>query len=229
MVSAPVITGAQSDTRYVTDVLILALRDSPGEEYQIIKTIRSDTPVQVLEEAEKHLRVRTEDGQEGWVAKQYITSSTPKPMIIAALNKKLEELKAQITIMEETDTSSTETDEAEKRNQRLRIQALETNLKQCKDVASSTEQQLHEVTQNRDELAERSQNVAGLIAERDGFKGTNTELKTANKSLKSEIEQLQKDKQRLLRNEIIYWFLAGSGVFFTGLLIGKFSRKKKRY
>ena len=82
---------AVPDKRYVTDMLILTLREGPGNEYTVIRTLKSDAPVYVLEEGEAFLKIRTEEGQEGWVAKQYITTNTPKPIIITGLNKEIEQ------------------------------------------------------------------------------------------------------------------------------------------
>jgi SH3 domain protein len=67
------------------------------------------------------------------------------------------------------------------------------------------------------------------VGERDSLKETNSNLEATNKDLQAQIVELQQDHDRLMRNEILHWFLAGSGVFFVGLIIGKLSRKKKRF
>jgi SH3 domain protein len=225
----PVMVSAQVDTGYVSDMLILTLRDGPGNEHKVLKTLKSDAPVQILEEAEGYLKVRTEDGQEGWVARKYITTNTPKPIIIAALNKALAELEAKVAELEEARASAYGTSEAEKKSQIVRIKELETDVGRWKDEALRIKEKLNEVTQAHHAFLEESKNVAVLVKQRDTFKAKNADLEATNKSLTIEIEQLQQDHDSLLHNEIIQWFLAGSGVFFAGLLIGKVSRKKKRY
>jgi SH3 domain protein len=65
--------------------------------------------------------------------------------------------------------------------------------------------------------------------ERDRLQKENEALKESTQHLKKEMEELDAENQRLMRNEILHWFLAGSGVFFLGLLTGKLSRKKKHY
>src|SRR4030042_5612234 len=74
---------ADAKTQYVSDELVIHLREGKGNEYKIIKMLRNGTPLNILEEAEQYLKVRTEEGLEGWVLKQYITSETPKTAIIA--------------------------------------------------------------------------------------------------------------------------------------------------
>ena len=87
---------AQADKRYVSDSLVLTLREAPNSDGRILGTIRTGDPVEVLEESGRYLRVQTEAGEQGWVAEQYITAETPKPMIIAQLRDELDRLQERI-------------------------------------------------------------------------------------------------------------------------------------
>ena len=87
---------AQADRRYVSDMLIITLREAPDTDSRVLKTLRTGAPIEVLEESGRHLRVQTEAGEEGWVAEQYITAETPKPMIIAQLRDELDRLQERI-------------------------------------------------------------------------------------------------------------------------------------
>ena len=92
---------AHADRRYVSDSLIVTLREAPRKDSMAIRKLRTDTPVEVLEESGRYLRVRTEEGEEGWVAKQYMSSEVPKPIIIEGLRKEIDRLKARIKEFEE--------------------------------------------------------------------------------------------------------------------------------
>jgi hypothetical protein len=46
--------------------------------------------------------------------------------------------------------------------------------------------------------------------------------------LKTEIDNLKKDSQNLLKSGIIQPFLAGAGVFFFGFILGGLAKRKKR-
>jgi len=87
---------AQADKRYVSDSLVLTLREAPNSDGRILGTVRTGDPVEVLEESGRYLRVQTEAGEQGWVAEQYITAETPKPMIIAQLRDELDRLQERI-------------------------------------------------------------------------------------------------------------------------------------
>jgi SH3 domain protein len=54
-------------------------------------------------------------------------------------------------------------------------------------------------------------------------------LNGSEKNLKELAEKLKQEKKGLLRAGIIRWFLAGSGVLFVGIILGKLSRKKDYY
>ena len=149
-------------TQYVSDELVITLRAGMGNEYKIIKMLTAGTPLEIIEENQQYLKVRTQDGQEGWVLKQFITSETPKPKIIAGLKQEIDRLKTE------------------------------------------------------------SKDVIGLMNERDN-------LKTLNGRLSAETEHLQKENSHLKRLQILWWFLAGAGVFFIGWITGRVSRKKKYY
>jgi len=90
------VESAHADSRYVSDRLIITLREAPGKDGMALRTLRTDAPVEVLEESGRYLRVRTEEGEEGWVAMQYLSSEVPKPIIIAGLKKQIDRLKARI-------------------------------------------------------------------------------------------------------------------------------------
>ena len=93
-------TSVFADTRYVSDRLIISVRDAQNPDAAVLGYIETATPVDILEEKEDFLKIRTEDGIEGWVRAQYIVSEKPKALIIEnlkneirALNKEFENLK----------------------------------------------------------------------------------------------------------------------------------------
>ena len=92
---------AHADRRYVSDRLIVTLREAPRKDSMALRKLGTNTPVEVLEESGRYLRVRTEEGEEGWVGKQYMSSEVPKPIIIEGLRKEIDRLKARIKEFEE--------------------------------------------------------------------------------------------------------------------------------
>ena len=212
------VRSAHADTRYVTDMLILSLREGPGSEYKVIRTLQSDARVEVLEENETYLRVRTEEGEQGWVARQYISSNIPKPVIIAGLRKEVGQLEARVEELEKGRTLLLE-----------KLKATRESMSKSMAEALSAKNEIKQLTEKYDKLVSQSKNVVELVAEHDRVKTANDGLRTANEKLKTEIQDLKQDNESLIRRQILEWFLAGGGVFFIGLIIGKLSRKKKYY
>ena len=222
-------TPGHTETRYVTDVLLLTLREGPGNEYEVIRTLRSSMSVEVLEEQEKHAKVRTEDGEEGWVAKQYLTLDTPKKVVIDQLNAQIKLLEKKMQRMEQSRETLTERLQTNKKEISLKAGQLEDSLNQYRNKAQDLEKKLQEITTKYDKLSAKSKDVVTLIAERDRLRQQNEALEQSKTEWDEKIGEREEEIQRLTRNEILHWFLAGSAVFFVGLMIGKLSRKRKPY
>ncbi|MGB5992258.1 MAG: SH3 domain-containing protein, partial [Desulfobacterales bacterium] len=78
-----------ADTRYVSDRLIISVRDGQNQNAAVLGYIETAAPVDILEEKEDLLRIRTEDGIEGWVQAKYIVLEKPKVLIIENLKNEI--------------------------------------------------------------------------------------------------------------------------------------------
>jgi SH3 domain protein len=211
-----------ADRRYVSDMLIITLRAGMGREYRVIKTLKTNTPVEVLEENEEYLKVRTDEGEEGWVAKQYITSEVPKYVIIEGLKKEASRLNERIEELEKDKASLSEQFEVAKQRHATKTEELETDASKRKKEASLVKIKLAQLTEKHNTLIDQSKNVVDLVGKQKRLQAKNVDLNTRAEQLKKENSDL-KDTRRL------QWFLAGGCVFFIGWIVGKISRKKKYY
>ncbi len=216
------VTATQADRRYVSDTLIITLRTGQGLEYKVIKTLKTDTPVEVLEESERYLRVRTEEGEEGWVAKQYISSAVPKAAIIAGLKKETNKLKTRVEELEKDQASILDQFEVAKQSHAAKVKELERNASNSREEASRLNMELAQITEKYNTLLDQSKNVVDLISEHE-------RLQKEKVRLNKEMKHLEQENAHLRNKRMIQWFLAGGGVFFIGVIVGKVSRKKKYY
>ncbi len=212
---------AAAETRYVSDQLIITLRSGKGNEYKIIKSLQTDTPVEVLEEDSTYARVRAPGGEEGYVLKQYLTISTPKPVIIARLEKEQTRLKKQLAELEKKRNELAQELETARQGYADTASGLRQHTAGLENQLAETEQELETVNRQYEDLRKRSENVMQLSNERDS-------LEAENSRILAEVQQLRAENESLLRTGMIQWFLAGGGVFFIGWISGKLSRKKKR-
>lgn len=220
-----------ADTRYVSDKLIITMRSGAGIDYKIIKTLHTGTPVDVIEETDKYLKVRIGDGAEGWVLKQYITADIPKATIISGLKRKIERSKKRLKgeidkskgRMEKIALEMASVKDDLKSEKGLRskdVRALEMGVRKYKDKLSKTTRQLRELEGRHAALVKDSADVVKVVSERDGLKERLTLVAAEN-------DELKEENKRLFTRNAIYWFLAGSGVFFAGWIIGQISKRKK--
>jgi len=190
---------AAAETRYVADQLVITLREGMGNEYRVLRTLRTDTPLEVLEEQGRYLHVRLDDGTEGYVLKQYVSSKRPKSQRINELEAEVEHLTSQVAEHAEV--------VAEAEQARAEVKLLQ--------------EQLHAKEEELAEIRELSDNALMLDKER---KRLQRELDAAQK----ELNRLQKENRTMLSTVSVKWFLAGGGTLFAGWIMGKLSRRKKR-
>jgi SH3 domain protein len=198
------------------------MREGQGNEYKIIKMLKTGTPLEIIEESEPYLKVRTESGSEGWVLKQYVTEETPKPEIIAGLEKKIDRLNTEIEQYKKDKESLQNELKTTKSDHDKKIRDLKQNVSASKGQAEQTARELKEITEKYYALVKDSKDVIHLVKERDSLKASNSKLQT-------DTEQLQKDNDDLKRSQMIWWFVAGGSVFFVGWITGKISRQKRFY
>jgi SH3 domain protein len=220
-----------ADTQYVSDKLIITMRSGAGADYKILKTLHTGTPVEILEKTDKYYKVRTTDAKEGWVLKQYITAELPKATVISGLKREMERSKARLK--GETEKSKARIEKlnremaglrgslkSEKGLRRKDVRALEMGVSEYKDKISETTRQLKELRGKHAKLVEDSADVVKVVSERDA-------LKEEFALIAAENDDLSQENKRLLTRNMIYWFLAGGGVFLLGWIIGQISRRRK--
>jgi len=215
------VTAAWAETRYISDQLVVSLREQPQDGSETIVYLKTDTPVEVLEVGEQYIQVKTKNGEVGYIQKSYLTEKIPKATVISRLTRENEGLKERVQELEKQYREAfSKGDEAQKKilseleDARLQIAELDKAL-----LKSETE--LAERTQAYEALKKNSENIIDITAERDRLRLSHEELTTA-------VTSLDEERKELLKKETIQWFLTGAGVLFLGWVIGKFSRSRRK-
>ena len=203
-----------AETGYVSDMLLLTLRAGPGNEFTVLKTLTSNTPVEILEKGEHYFRVNTGDGQEGWVQKQYITFDLPSNLVIARMKKRIEELEAANKNLVESQSPLMESMEIKKKRYEERIAMLDASLKQAIQEKNGLASTLDQTLQKHEQFLKQSADSVRIIDENRTLKGENARLST-------ELARLEEEGNDFLKTAMIKWFLAGAGVLIGGWLIGR--------
>ena len=217
----------KAETQYVSDVFVITLRSGPEKDAEKIRTLRSNTPLEVIEENGEYLKVRTKEGEEGWIIKRYLTSNLPKPMIITELGErinKLEEKNEELVKIRE----NLEAELNEIKKYQNGSDEYKASIGNEREEAAKAIQELEAMTQKYNALQEMSRNVIEIAEKVKNLEEKIIKLNSYNNKLKELSEKLKQEKKDLLRAGIIRWFLAGSGVLFAGIILGKISRSRKK-
>lgn len=205
-----VTSSAYAETRYISDQLLVTVRSGEGDQYRILETLPTSTPVKILEENKNYVKVITPKGTEGYILSHYVSKNLPKSVQIGQLNQEIAKLQQQLSSQQQ----KFQTSQDEASSHKNTIAELSSQLDQ-------THQELEKIKGDYKTLLSNSENIIGLSSE-------NERLVEEGKLQNSELMVLREENQNFHRSNMIQWFLAGGAVFFGGWLIGKISRKKQR-
>ena len=180
---------ASAATLYISDELTVPLRRGPTNGHRIIHAaLPSGTALEVLGEdkANGFTQVRTTNGTEGWVPTQYLTSQPVAKDQLAAANKRIQSLEAQL--------KSTKNDFQETRGARAEAENRNSSLdKQTKQLQA--------------ELAEVRRVSATSLTQY----AENKQLKVENQALHAQVTELSSKVGQLQRNTQFRWLMGEIG------------------
>lgn len=82
-----------AETKYVTDQFEIMMRTGQGNQFGIIRQLKSGTAVTVMEQNSDYTQVRLPSGVEGWVLTRYLMNQPSGRDQVAALQVKYDRLK----------------------------------------------------------------------------------------------------------------------------------------
>lgn len=91
------LAGAQ-DIAYVTDILRLGIHAAEDTSDRPFQNLISGTELTVLERRTNYARVRTPDGDEGWVKSAYLVTEKPAQLRVAEVEAELAHLREQLEL-----------------------------------------------------------------------------------------------------------------------------------
>ena len=204
------LNAAYGETHYVTDTLILNLREGPGINHKVIRTLKSNMPVEILEESDRYLKVRTKEDEIGWVEKQYITTEAPKTILTEKMKKDLSELTEKNSKLETNLTSL----RSDLHSTRLRVKELEEEIGTCKNELTRKDSELKRI-------ADKDSSIFGQKQGATKLKHNDIKYKDENTELKQKLKAVEKENKQLRIKQMIWWFVAGGAVFLIGLITGR--------
>jgi SH3 domain protein len=185
------------DVRYVSDVQHIPLRSGPGGEYRIThRGIPSGTRLVISSRSEDGLfaEITTEKGTKGWIRTQYLMDSVPAQIKLDKAEQRVATLESKNTdLASETSTLKTE-----------RVDVL--------NQIQSTDGQLDTITRELAGLKKISGNAVQLDTD-------NRRLIVESETLKSDLEMIRAENQRLTDRLASDAFINGALAVFLGVII----------
>ena len=219
----------QDTVRYISDVLVINIKNNLERPYEVVGSVQSDDPVQVIEQKGNYCKIQTADGKQGWIGKHYLKSEAPKTILIRQLRQEISDLKTQHTSKESTAPDSASIGQPAMAPPCQEIQLKLTDAEKLiaklqEDIkaqqnspptpSSKTSEALIDTSSlSTEQLEQTPENFAMLISEYDKRGKKISELQ--------DIISKKEDHARFL------WFAAGALVFLFGMLSGRTTNRKK--
>jgi len=196
-------SSAIAESFYVAPSIDVAVRRGQGTEYKIVSMVKTGSRVEFLEEDNFHTKIRLASGKEGWMLSRFLSPDPPLDQVVDRLqleNDKLKEKSA--TAMEKT---------------------KELNL-----ALQKTQQELKALRREREQLGQDYDTLQNDTADVVQIKENMEKTAEENSTLMGKLAQVEEQYNALNKDNKMYWFLAGAGVLFVGIILGKMPSPSRR-
>ncbi|MCW8128064.1 TIGR04211 family SH3 domain-containing protein [Microbulbifer halophilus] len=196
------------DTRYITDELRVPMRSGKGNQFRILDAgLPSGTRLALLEDAadEGWARVRTPEGEEGWIRRQYLVDE-PVAQI------KLEKARADLARFEQMDLGS--------------------EVRRLQKVNGELESQLAAANEKSAQLAGELEELKKLSADAVSLNKRHQKLLHQHELLKQEQAMAEAEIQRLSSSDTRRWYMYGAASVGLGAIlamIAPYVRPRRRH
>lgn len=191
------ITIAHAEVRYVTDQMWLQLRSGPSSGHRIIQTLKTGTPLTIVEEDKDkgYARVTTSRGKEGWVLIRYLVKTPVARVRLTKVEEKLAKVSAEL------------------KQTKALLAESSNNLETLQTEKSALEQTFSSASKELDQIKTLSANAIELDAKSKKLTMRNQELEIQLEALSAENAELSSDRDRT-------YLLYGGGLVVLGILGG---------
>ncbi len=187
---------SQAATRYVVDEVFITLRTGAGNQFAIIKSLKSGDKMELLEEdAEGFAKVRTDDGKEGWVRTQYLQEEPIASIRLERIESRLEKMKEE-------------------------NKQLKQELDAVKGDKKELEKERNNLQSSADKLTKQVDHMRQVSAQPIKLDEENQELRNRTVTLEQDLNMARQEIQVMKDKSDQDWFLAGAGVIVLGIIIG---------
>lgn len=196
LVSLGTAISVAEETRYVSDTLTVPLRTGKSLQHKIIRMVPSGAALHVIEESTGgYSRVRTGQGDEGWVLSRFLMKS---PSARQRLPKIETELATQMERNEELEQT---------------VSTLRTTLAELEQSNSDLELGKGELTRELETIRRTAADSLNILEQ-------NRTLSRQLKQSQEQVNALLAENSALKDHSNRDWFVAGAGIAIGSLILG---------
>jgi len=197
---------AASKYQYVTDNFVIMMRTGQSSEHRIIRTLESGAKLHVVQSGKKYTKVKTENGDSGWVLSQYLSNEPAARLILPPIKAKLEKLESENS-------------------------ALAKSLKEItreRDALKNAAAALERLEAKHKSLVEESVRLKDAANRSTNLSETSKDLTRKNATLESQLDLMMRELRSLRDGSNRLWFLSGAGVILIGIVIGVMAARTRK-
>ncbi len=191
---------AAAETKYIIDEHYFPVRSGKGNEYRIVKSLKSGVAVDVTKKDKNSdwVRIETASGVEGWIEDRYLRPTPSAKEQLAKLQNMLKRMK---------ESGST---------QQSRLIEMEQKI-------AALESEKQTLTRNNTALDKELKKIKELSKNAIRLDRTNNELIQKNQQLEVELEQMTVERDKLKHDNRNTGLKLGALILIAGIVLGIFA------
>ncbi len=187
----------RAENVYVIDVLWITMRSGQGDEYRVLRTLKSGSKLEKLQLSEdgEYMLVRDEKGQEGWAKAKYLQAEPTNAILLAQKETSLNKVSQE-------------------------NQSLKNKVTELREKLKETESERKRLDNAHSKLTKENEKIKKVAAKPMELNEENETLKQRNSTLETEHALMGQELAKYKSSANRDWFMAGGGVLFFGMIIG---------
>ena len=140
---------AQAQTYYITDKVLVGVYEEANAESNLLTTLPSGTPLEVIERSGSFARVRSPDGSNGWIENAYMIEHKPDQLVVLELTDKQKQADEQLALAQ------------------AELRATQGQVNKLKLASNNTDQtdEINALTKQRKDLGEKLDRVRNQLSD----------------------------------------------------------------
>jgi SH3 domain protein len=187
---------AYSETVYISDIQFVAIREGLDNSTRAVERgLKSGTPLDILDRNDGYTKVRTPNGNEGWVADYFLSEEIVTRSQMSTLQTRLDE-----TAQRRVDVSNA-------------LKSSEEKIEELNSKNALIQEENSELKRQLESISKLSEKAKAIVSQNENVSYQIASLKQQTEIATSQAEHLKSSTEQK-------WFMIGAITLFSGLFLG---------